>query len=218
MAETPETNSISIRDQMTGWIVFIGVLWGVFAMEYIVPSLVKWGVVPRTTYGLLGIVSMPFLHGSFSHILSNTVPLLILLPLLSGSKPNAVGIVATISLGCGALLWTFGRPADHIGASGLVYGLIAYLILSGFLERQFISIVVSFVVLFLYGGSLLWGIIPSLNSNTSWDGHLCGMVAGGILAFTSSRIGARDTESTRNTRSTSLVSLSASTEEDEKSG
>jgi membrane associated rhomboid family serine protease len=83
----------------------------------------------------------------------------------------------------GVLLWLFGRPSTHIGASLLVYGLISYLIVSGFLERKMLLMAVSLLVLFLYGGTLLFGMIPSLRSHVSWEGHLLGAVAGVVVAY-----------------------------------
>jgi membrane associated rhomboid family serine protease len=85
------------------------------------------------------------------------------------------------------LLWLFGRPANHIGASGLIFGLIAFLIVSGLLERRFVPLVISVVVIFFYGGSLLLGVVPRLGSHVSWDGHLFGAVAGGIIAYVLTR-------------------------------
>jgi membrane associated rhomboid family serine protease len=81
------------------------------------------------------------------------------------------------------LLWIFGRPAVHIGASGLISGLTAFLILSGFLEHRIVPLLVSLLVGFLYGGSLVLGVLPRLGSTVSWDGHLCGAIAGGIVAY-----------------------------------
>ena len=91
-------------------------------------------------------------------------------------------IVAEIVILGGVILWAFGRSANHIGASGLVSGLIAFLILGGVFERRFVPVVVAIVTFVLYGGSLFWGLIPG-STEVSWDGHLCGAVAGGLLAF-----------------------------------
>jgi membrane associated rhomboid family serine protease len=102
--------------------------------------------------------------------------------LLAGSKANSWEVVVEIVLLGGLLLWLFGRPANHIGASGLISRLIAFLIVSGLLERRFVPLVISVVVIFFYGGSLLLGVIPRLGSHISWDGHLFGAVAGGIIA------------------------------------
>jgi membrane associated rhomboid family serine protease len=128
-------------------------------------------------------VSMPFLHVGWGHLLGNTAPLLILLALLSGSKARSWEIVAQIVIAGGVLLWIFGRNATHVGASGLIFGLVAFLVISGLLERRIIPLIVSFAVGILYGGTLIWGILPGTDSRVSWDGHLCGAIAGGLVAW-----------------------------------
>ena len=92
----------------------------------------------------------------------------------------------------GLLLWLFGRHATHIGASGLIFGLIAFLIVSGLEERRIIPLIIAVVVGFLYGGTLLWGILPLSGPHTSWDGHLCGAIAGAAVAYTLARTSAHE--------------------------
>ncbi len=163
---------------------FVGAIWAVFFLEFILPfDLTSFAVVPRTLTGLVGIPAMPFLHASFLHIFSNTLSLFILLVLLAGSRADSWKVVVEIVLLGGVLLWLFGRPANHIGASGLISGLIAFLIVSGLLERRFVPLVISVGVIFFYGGSLLLGVVPRLGSHISWDGHLFGAVAGGVIAY-----------------------------------
>jgi membrane associated rhomboid family serine protease len=130
---------------------------------------------------------MPFLHANLHHIVSNTVPLLVLLALLAGSKARSWMIVVYVTLLGGLLLWLFGRTADHIGASGLIFGLVAFLIVSGLLERRPVPLLVSAIVGFLYGGTLFWNVLPQAGSHVSWDGHLCGAIAGGIVAYVLTR-------------------------------
>jgi len=173
----------TIRDEMTGVVLFIGAIWGVFLASWVLPGLDDYGVVPRRLTGLVGIPAMPFLHANLQHILSNTVPLFVLLILLAGSRAESWEVVALILLLGGLLLWIFGREAVHIGASGLVSGLGAFLILSGFLEKRIVPLLIALLVGFFYGSALLSGIIPSVGSHVSWDGHLCGAVAGVITAF-----------------------------------
>ena len=107
---------------------------------------------------------------------------LVLLFLLAGSRAQSWATVIEIVVLGGVLLWVFGRQANHIGASGLVFGLISFLVFAGVFERRFVSIAVALVTLLLYGGSLLWGMLP-VQEGVSWDGHLCGAIAGGLLAF-----------------------------------
>jgi membrane associated rhomboid family serine protease len=175
--------SHTVREELHGILIFIGVIWAVFLLSCAFPAIDSFGVVPRTLIGLVGIPAAPFLHANLHHILGNTIPLFILLALLAGSKARSWEIVIEVALLGGLLLWVFGRTADHIGASGLILGLIAFLMLSGVLEKRVVPMIVAVVVGFLYGGTLLWGVLPSFGSQMSWDGHLCGAIAGGIVAY-----------------------------------
>lgn len=175
------------KNKLTLVIGYVVCLWIVYGVSVFVPSINQWGVIPRSTSGLPGILSMHFLHGSFGHLLSNSVPLLILLMLLVLAREDAIRIAIVIAIAAAGLLWIVGRSATHIGASVLVFGLIAFLITSGFVEKRFLVILISFVVLFFFGGSLLWGIVPSLGGKVSWEGHLCGVIAGTCLAFLTPR-------------------------------
>ena len=179
----------TIREELLGIITFIGVIWAVFLVSLFVPSLDNFGVVPRTLWGLAGIPAMPFLHANLGHILGNTVPLFFLLVLLAGSKARSGEIVVDVILLGGFLLWLCGRShdhghlVDHIGASGLIFGLISFLICSGILEKRLIPLAVAILVGFAYGSTLLTGVLPTAGPLVSWDGHLCGAVAGGVVAY-----------------------------------
>lgn len=175
------------KNKFTLVISYVICLWSVYGVSVFVPDLNQWGVIPRSVSGLPGIITMHFLHGSLGHLLSNSVPLLILLMLLVLAREDAIRIAIVIAIVAAGLLWLVGRSATHIGASVLVFGLIAFLIASGFVEKRFFVILISFVVLFLFGGSLLWGIVPSLGGKVSWEGHLCGAIAGTCLAFLNPR-------------------------------
>ena len=159
-------------------------MWLVRIADAIIPfDLNRWGLLPRSLSGLLGIGSMPFLHANFEHLLSNTVPLVILLGLTIASRHRAWPVVVAIIIGNGVLLWLFGRPAYHIGASGLVFGLIAYLITVGIREKQMASIAIALLVGFLFGGTLITGVLPRFSSAMSWDGHLFGAISGGLVGM-----------------------------------
>lgn len=175
------------KNKFTLVISYVIGLWSVYGVSVFVPDLNQWGVIPRSVSGLPGIITMHFLHGSLGHLLSNSVPLLILLMLLVLAREDAIRIAIVIAIVAAGLLWLVGRSATHIGASVLVFGLIAFLIASGFVEKRFFLILISFMVLFLFGGSLLWGIVPSLGGKVSWEGHLCGVIAGTFLAFLNPR-------------------------------
>lgn len=167
------------------WVLaFVAVIWAVFLIGRIAPYDVNtFGLTPRTSSGLYGILAMPFLHANFAHLTANTLPLLVLMMLLAGSKTNSWQVVVAIIVLGGLLLWLFGRHATHIGASGLVFGLMSFLIVSGLVERRIIPLLIAVLVGFLYGGSMLAGVVPHLGSNVSWDGHLFGAIAGGVVAI-----------------------------------
>lgn len=174
----------TIREELYGVLAFVGFVWFIFVVGNVLPfRLESYGVTPRTLRGLVGIPAAPFLHENLGHVLSNTIPLTILLLLLAGSNAQSWSIVAYIVLLSGALLWLFGRPATHIGASGLIYGLIAFLLFSGIYERRFAPMIVAIVVGVLYGGTLATGVLPSFGSHISWEGHLFGAIAGGFVAY-----------------------------------
>ncbi len=182
MGRTTELNrhwSHRIREVMT----FVAVIWAVYLIGLVVPATVQWGLVPRTGSGLVGIVTMPFLHAGLGHLLSNTIPLVILMILLASSRRRCWSIVAGMVLASGILLWLLGRTANHIGASGLVFGLIAFLVTAGLLEKRVLSLLLTCVVLFLFSGTFFWGLVPVGNRSISVEGHLFGAAAGVLLAF-----------------------------------
>ncbi len=171
----------SLKREFKGIIVFVAVIWVVFILDRFLP-LERLALFPRHLTGLPGVVFSPFLHKDLSHIFSNTVPLLTLLGLLAGSRANSAKTVVILILGSGLLLWLFGRSVPVIGASGLVFALIGFLVSSGFFERRLLAILVGLFVGFSYGGTLFFGILPG-QSGISWDGHLFGAVAGVITAW-----------------------------------
>jgi membrane associated rhomboid family serine protease len=173
----------SVRLEFHGVILFICSLWAVYLISLALPRVDQYGVVPRTAAGLLGIVAMPFLHANLQHLIGNTIPLAVLLLLLAGSRARSWRVVVAVTVLGGLLLWLFGRPAVHIGASGLISGLTAFLILSGLREGRLVPLLIALLVGFLYGGSLVIGVIPRFGSHISWDGHLCGAIAGAIVAY-----------------------------------
>jgi len=160
----------------------VALLYVIYFIGLFIP-ITKFGIVPRTTNGLIGVFTAPFLHGGIRHLLSNTVPLITLLVVLNTIYPTkTVAVILFITLASGLLVWCFGRNANHIGASALIYGLVAFLIVHGILEKKYIPIFISIGVGIVYGG-LIWGIFPSVNSYISWEGHLFGAIAGILIAF-----------------------------------
>lgn len=175
------------------WIViFIALIWLVFLLDRFLP-LEQLGLVPRSLRGIVGIVAMPFLHADLKHIIGNTIPLLVTLALLAGSRANSAIIVTMVILLAGLLLWVFGRTALHIGASALVFGLISFHVFAGLFERRFISIAIALFIGIFYSGTFLQGIIP-FQKGVSWEGHLLGGIAGALVALSVSRDLAADTQ------------------------
>ncbi len=145
-----------------------------------------WGLIPRTTRGLWGILTMPFLHGSWEHLFTNTPAVLVLGTALYYCYPTLANRIMLISwLASGLLTWCIGNPGSiHVGASALFYALNLFLILSGFIRGNRMLIVISLIMVFLYGG-FIWGMIPALAKpqNISWEGHLSGGIVGIVLAI-----------------------------------
>ena len=158
-------------------------------------SLDRNGIRPLETDGLKGILFAPLLHADWGYLLANTVPALVLgfLVTLAGVA-RFVWATAIIWIVGGVGTWLIGGlggcplPTNHIGASGLIFGWLAFLLVFGWLTRHIWQILTSLVVLFIYGG-VLWGAVPVLDrcGGVSWQGHLCGAIAGVLAAYWLSR-------------------------------
>lgn len=156
----------------------IALLWAAHLMQLALHAdWHRWGVYPRTLEGLRGILTVPFLHADFAHLGSNSTALFVLgfvmINLYPRSTPKVMGIIWLLG---GAVLWLIGRESYHIGASGIVYGMASYLFFMGLLRWEPRSMAVALLVVFLYG-SLVWGMLP-IWTETSWEGHLGGALAG----------------------------------------
>lgn len=148
-----------------------------FFGEYTGTKLSDWGVYPRQKQGLKGIIGMIFVHGSWKHLFNNAVPLLVLgSAIFYFYRSIALKVIFYSILFTGFLVWLGARPSYHIGASGLVYALAAFLFLSGLLRQHRPLMALSLFVAFLYGG-LIWGIFPN-EQRISWEGHLFGGISG----------------------------------------
>lgn len=140
------------------------------------------GIVPREGGSLAGVLFAPLLHDDLAHFAANFVPLCVLVFLLGQLQPQSFWwIVAIIAAGSGLLVWLVARRANHIGASGLIYGLFGYLALAGFLAGNVTYLAVSVLLLVLYSG-MLWGVLPG-QARTSWESHLAGLAVGLGLAW-----------------------------------
>ncbi len=162
---------------------FTLLIWMVFFFEDAFNvSLSFLGIYPRDTFGLVGILFAPLLHGNILHLVSNTFPLLFLSTALFMFYEK---IAAKVFFHCyfytGMLVWLFARPAIHIGASGLIYGLAFFFIFLGMFRKDFKSILLSTVVVLLYGG-IFYGLLPN-QPNVSWESHLLGGIVGMLSAW-----------------------------------
>ncbi|MFC1665251.1 rhomboid family intramembrane serine protease [Pseudomonadota bacterium] len=162
---------------------FVVVLWVVFLLDKVLMlELGHFGVRPRELDGLLGILFAPLLHGSFSHLISNTLPLLVLGTGMLYLYPNsAVKVILAVYLGSGLAVWLLARPSIHIGASGLIYGFASYIFVSGIIRRDVRAIAAAMLVCFLYG-TLIWGVLP-IETGVSWETHLVAALIGLLLAI-----------------------------------
>jgi membrane associated rhomboid family serine protease len=143
------------------------------------------GILPRSWEGLPGIVTSPFIHADFSHLAANAVPMFILgSALIYFYKDISIRVFLLIYLFTNLWVWIGARAAWHIGASGVVYGLASFIFISGVIRRHTGLMAVALIVAFLYG-SMIWGIFPEFfpERNISWESHLFGIIAGGILAW-----------------------------------
>lgn len=165
-------------------LIFVAVLYGVWLLDLILVGydLNQWGIVPRTFRGLIGILLSPFFHVNIFHLLSNTIPLIILSFLAFKFYPKkALASVSIIVVLGGFLVWIFGGTGNHIGASGLIYGLATFISVHGFLTKDLKNIGISILVIILYGG-LIWGVLPT-KWWISWESHLFGALAGAFSAY-----------------------------------
>jgi membrane associated rhomboid family serine protease len=163
--------------------LFLAALWLVFLLDaFLGLKLNRFGLRPGSVPGLIGVVTAPLLHGSLSHIFSNSISLVVSLTAILYLYPNSsTRVIPMIWLGSGLMAWLIGRPSMHFGASGLIYGLLAYVFFSGILRRDMRSVAVSLLVGFLYG-SMIWGVLP-IRPHMSWELHLSGGLMGVLLAF-----------------------------------
>ncbi|MBM0124272.1 rhomboid family intramembrane serine protease [Pimelobacter simplex] len=167
-----------------GAVGFVVLLWGIEVVDVAASHrLDGWGIRPRSGEGLLGVLAAPLLHGGWGHLSANTVPALVLgfLTLATGIG-RGLAATAIIWLAGGVAVWLVaGSHSVHLGASGLIFGWLTYLVVQGFVDRNPLEIVVGVGVLVVYGG-VLWGVLPG-TPGVSWQGHLFGALAGVAAAF-----------------------------------
>lgn len=183
------TRTVNIRQRLLRQALVLGtlvaMLWTieVFDALFLHGALDGFGIQPRTLASLPAILVSPWLHAGFGHLLANTIPFVVLGWLVMVRRTSdlfVVGLTAAIVSGLG--IWLFGGAHTiHLGISGVIFGLLGYLLARGYYERSMTAVAVAVLAVLLYGG-LLWGVLP-LQQGVSWQGHLFGFVGGVVAAY-----------------------------------
>ena len=179
-----ETNALARELKTQGTILggFVAIIWVLeFVDVFLGGALNRYGILPRNLIGLRGILFAPFLHSNFAHLIANTIPFLTLGWFVMLRETRDFFVVTGITMLVSGLgVWLIGSAGLHIGASGVVFGYLGFLLARGYFERNIPSILLSVIVGFLYGGAI-WGVLPT-QPGVSWEGHLFGFVGGVIAA------------------------------------
>jgi len=192
MANTPATTAAALtkKEQLVQAAFVLGILvaamWGLELIDWMSGHWLDqhFGIIPREPAGLIGLVGSPFMHANVAHLAANTIPFFVLgLFVALRGIPTFVKTSLFVMFVGGMLVWLFARNADHIGASGVIFGYFGYLLAVGVFERSFSAILIAAVVALLYGG-IIFGVIPS-DPRVSWEGHLFGFLSGGTWAYLS---------------------------------
>lgn len=173
----------------------LAVMWVMFIISLVVGNWFNrtLALEARDFTGLIGILFMPLLHGSFTHLLGNTMSWLVLGGMTSLLTKRFAYVMGALWLLSGVVLWIIGTPwvchnptgggcvVNHIGASAVIYGFAAFIVTYAILARRFLAMLFAIFVAFVYGLSMLVGMLP--NAGVSWSGHLAGVIAGVAVAF-----------------------------------
>jgi len=164
-------------------IVFVCMIWIVFWIDNTYTlNMYKYGLMPRKFTGLIGIITMPFIHGDLRHLFNNSVPLIVLISFLFHFfKQHFFKVFIWLWILNGLWTWVLARESFHIGASGLVYAFSSFIFFSGIILHDKKHIALSLLIVFLYG-SMIWGIFP-IDKHISWEAHLTGFISGIVIAF-----------------------------------
>ena len=162
---------------------FVALIWVIQLLDWALDlEPADFGVRPRQLAGLPGIFFAPLVHGGFAHLLANSPPLLVLGTAMLYLYPSAaVRVLPAVYLGTGVAVWLFARGSAHVGASGLIYGLVSYIFVAGLIRRDRRAIAASLLVCFMYG-ALIWGLLP-IEPGVSWETHLAAALIGIVLAI-----------------------------------
>ena len=173
----------AFRKALVPVVIFVLLLWLIEVLDRgLHLSLEQLGVYPRTAAGLAGVLFGPLIHGSWNHLLSNSFALLILGTALRYGYPRAAGpALLMVYLLSGLGVWCLGRDSYHFGASGLTHGMMFFIFTTGILRRDRLSIALSMIAFFLYGG-MIWSIFPQ-ETGVSFESHFFGAASGVLAAF-----------------------------------
>ncbi len=145
-------------------------------------NFIPFGILPRNTFGLVGVFTAPLVHSNIEHLYSNVIPLLVLGTSIFYFYPiSSKRVVAIVYFTTNILVWIFARESSHIGASGIVYGLFSFLFFSGVFRKDKRAITLSVLTIFIYGG-MTYGIFPT-KEGVSWESHLFGFITGIFTAY-----------------------------------
>jgi membrane associated rhomboid family serine protease len=167
---------------------FVALIWFIQLLNWALDLGVEdFGVRPRELAGLPGILFAPWMHSGFAHLIANSLPLLIVGTAMLYLYPGAaIRVLPAVYLGPGVAVWLFARGGVHVGASGLIYGLVSYIFVAGIIRRDRRAIAASLLVSFLYGASV-WGVLP-IERGVSWETHLAAVLIGLALALALRRL------------------------------
>lgn len=162
---------------------FLAIFWVVHLINRLMSyRLCVFGIIPRHPFGLLGIITSPFIHQDFNHLFFNSVPLFVLsIFVLAGGLDLFYAVTGSIILIAGILIWLIGRPAIHIGASALIMGYWAFVLANAFFQVSMVTILLAVLSLYYFGGLFL-SLFPG-KAGVSWEGHVCGFIAGVATTF-----------------------------------
>jgi len=173
----------NVRTHIALLTFLLAAMWSVECVNYLIAGkLDQYGIVPRTVVGLRGILFAPFLHVSFAHLIANTLPFATLGWFVMLRRTSDFILVSAIAMLIGGLGTWLIAPGNtvHVGASGVIFGYLGFLMLRGYFERSILSTLMSIAVALAYGG-LIWGVLPG-QVGISWQGHLFGLLGGVIAA------------------------------------
>ena len=173
---------------------FVGLLWFIHITSVLFGlELIHFGVYPGALTGFKGILFAPLIHGSFAHVFSNTLPLLVMgTAMLLGYPRSSKFVFPVVYFGVGLLVWLFGRESFHVGASGINFGLLAFVFVIGALRWDKKAIALSCLVFFMYG-SMIWGILPT-EPGVSFESHFFGAAIGALCAIIFRNVDAKPPE------------------------